>query len=530
MTMTLTREVRFEFDRSAVAYEALCAFLGRRGPGAIAAIAGYAGTGREQNSPKGNVVFFPNSIGGRRELVAFGAANAEAGLNTFLNSALWPDAVLDATEPHPLGKEFYSPIKFPCLWGDIDTLSKVPRPLWRELRRKGCVVVKSGGVGEDGKPSHHIRLYLKEPITDVHEFHRLNGWLAKALGADSKWNAYAWLTLPGMIRFKPNEYPEGRDIAVQQIERGAWTVAELEALFALYAPTPRVVRVADDAASIVAEAVSWDALPRPVRHAWANGFDDESRGLWNYLCLCAEYGMSQGAALHWAIEGRDAGQFPARHSDVSLRTQTSKAFAEVEANGKLNSKSTPETRRKAKARRKDAGSGDDRGIEDFWTARPELTHIRDFALSRRRSPWGVLGVVLARLSTVIPPNYVLPPDSASHGSLNTYVGLIGVPGAGKSATIAAARDAVYVGEVYTPNIGSGEGIAHRYAYYDEKGKDLVPTRDAVLFTCDEIGRLRALMTRAGSTLMSELLTAWSGGPLGFASNDQNLWMSLGVGA
>jgi hypothetical protein len=96
----------------------------------------------------------------------------------------------------------------------------------------------------------------------------------------------------------------------------------------------------------------------------------------------------------------------------------------------------------------------------FWTARPILTHIQAFARARRTSPWAVLGVVLARACTAIPPFVVLPAQTGSVAGLNTFVGLVGPSGSGKDAAARAAEDAVHVGHLDAAGVGSGEG-GHR---------------------------------------------------------------------
>src|SRR5829696_4341629 len=78
---------------------------------------------------------------------------------------------------------------------------------------------------------------------------------------------------------------------------------------------------------------------------------------------------------------------------------------------------------------------------DFWSSRPVLGHVRDFARARRASPWAVLGAVLVRVTVAVPPFLALPPLVGGPASLNIYVGLVGPSGAGKGAAEAVARDA-----------------------------------------------------------------------------------------
>ena len=159
---------------------------------------------------------------------------------------------------------------------------------------------------------------------------------------------------------------------------------------------------------------------------------------------------------------------------------------------------------------------------DFWSSRPVLGHVRDFARARRASPWAVLGAVLVRVTVAVPPFLALPPLVGGPASLNIYVGLVGPSGAGKGAAEAVARDAVRVGHLETASIGSGEGIAHLFARrVRPKGQPsyVERTAEAVLFVVPEVDTLKALDARQGSTLFGELRKGWVGEPLGFAYAD-----------
>jgi hypothetical protein len=166
--------------------------------------------------------------------------------------------------------------------------------------------------------------------------------------------------------------------------------------------------------------------------------------------------------------------------------------------------------------------------DPFWEARESLRHIRQFAYARMVSPWSVLGAVLLRAIYHIPPWVHLPATIGGIGSLNLFCAVVGPSGAGKGTSDAAAKDAFHMGAkpVYKIAVGSGEGISKQYAHYDHKIKNddgtkggLVRDRDRVLFTCPEVDALRALGTRNGSTLISQLRLAYSGEQLGFAYGD-----------
>jgi hypothetical protein len=165
-----------------------------------------------------------------------------------------------------------------------------------------------------------------------------------------------------------------------------------------------------------------------------------------------------------------------------------------------------------------SGTGLSAVAEDFWQTRPVLAHVRDFARARLISPWALLGAVLVRTVAEVPPWVVLPPTVGVEASLNLFVALTGPSGSGKGAAIGAAAAAVKFGEVVTATPGSGEGLAAQYATRDSKGK-ITRLAESVLFIAPEVDTLTALSQRMGSTLLSQLRSAWSGEELGYAYRD-----------
>jgi len=99
-----------------------------------------------------------------------------------------------------------------------------------------------------------------------------------------------------------------------------------------------------------------------------------------------------------------------------------------------------------------------------------------------------------------------------------FVALVGSSGVGKGSAEGAAIRAVHFPEnIYTAPVGSGEGIAHQYAHREKR--DVIQDRDSVLFTVSEVDILTALGQRTGSTLLSQLRSAYSGERLGFGYAD-----------
>jgi hypothetical protein len=164
--------------------------------------------------------------------------------------------------------------------------------------------------------------------------------------------------------------------------------------------------------------------------------------------------------------------------------------------------------------------------EAFWTSCPELGDMRQFARSRRVGPWAMFGVCVAVIVSSVPPYVVLPPLVGHYASLNLFVSLVGKSGNIKSAAIRAAFDWLNVNP--PPNLkkpGSGEGLAKCFAYVKKpKGEPAIQIGKhwSVLAEIPEVDTLTATGGRGGSTLMSELRSAWSGERLGidYAADDK----------
>lgn len=161
--------------------------------------------------------------------------------------------------------------------------------------------------------------------------------------------------------------------------------------------------------------------------------------------------------------------------------------------------------------------------EAFWEADPVFTHIRDFARARVASPWAVLGCSLTRAVAAVPAHVVLPPLTGGVASLNLFVGLIGLSGAGKGAAEAAAADAINFGKQHFARPASGEAITHLYKHREAGNPDPQWNDEdhSWIVSISEIDRLTAQSSRQGSTFMSELRAAWSGEMLGQVAADKS---------
>ena len=161
--------------------------------------------------------------------------------------------------------------------------------------------------------------------------------------------------------------------------------------------------------------------------------------------------------------------------------------------------------------------------QSFYDARATLGHIRTAAHARGLPADAVLGCVLARMAYLTAPELKIPAMVGSVGSLDVIHAIVAPSGMGKSQSMRCARDLLPGpdSEVDGLPIGSGEGLIE--AYYGlvevegengKKRKERQRKHKAVLFEVDEGQILAELAQRSGSTLMTNLRSAWSGGNVG----------------
>lgn len=161
--------------------------------------------------------------------------------------------------------------------------------------------------------------------------------------------------------------------------------------------------------------------------------------------------------------------------------------------------------------------------ENFWAARPELTHIHTAAQAALASPWASLVAALCRITAATEPNVVLPPIlGRGPMSLNLFGAIAGPSGDGKGIALSVAADAIRIPiPIAVASPGSGEGVAHAYLRRvpcpkeDGGGTRLQHHETRVLFVAHEVDTLTAVQSRQASTLMPELRKAYVGEPLGF---------------
>jgi hypothetical protein len=176
---------------------------------------------------------------------------------------------------------------------------------------------------------------------------------------------------------------------------------------------------------------------------------------------------------------------------------------------------------------------------EFWESRDSLKRIRQSAHAAYRSADAVLGVVLARLSSMLPATVRVDTGVGVPASLNMFSVLLGTSSTGKS-TAARLADSLFHLEpgtdelaslvpldestlfVRSTPVGSGEGIADEFmGMLDDIDprtgrvvKRRAQVRDRAMFSADEGAQLLESASRQGSTLLPVLRQSWTGAPFG----------------
>lgn len=153
--------------------------------------------------------------------------------------------------------------------------------------------------------------------------------------------------------------------------------------------------------------------------------------------------------------------------------------------------------------------------DEFWESRAVLRNIRSAAHARARSADAVLGVVLARLSSLLPGSLRIDTGVGGTVALNFYSILLGIPGAGKTSSANIAEGLfpmMYDSDSVAHPVGSGQGIAAAYgAVVDGEFQQNVTK---AFFYADEGAALLAMAKARESTTLATLRAAWMGGTFG----------------
>jgi Protein of unknown function (DUF3987) len=158
---------------------------------------------------------------------------------------------------------------------------------------------------------------------------------------------------------------------------------------------------------------------------------------------------------------------------------------------------------------------------DFWTSREILQHIRDLALSRVISPWGLLGYTLALTSATTDHTIVLPGLGGSLTSMNIFTALIAPTGGGKGETVKAGHELVEYEAYLLANLGPGTGEGFLAGYTEAGVRGNTRTHYNAFVTVDEVRTLGKIIERPGSTVEGVMCSAWAGEMLAFQTSDKS---------
>jgi hypothetical protein len=153
--------------------------------------------------------------------------------------------------------------------------------------------------------------------------------------------------------------------------------------------------------------------------------------------------------------------------------------------------------------------------DEFWDSREILSAIRDAAHQRARSADAVLGVLLARLSSLLPGSLRVDTGVGMPVALNYYTILLGNSAAGKSTSADIAHrllPMMYDADSVAHPLGSGQGIAAAYGSVVEG--EFRQSITKAFFFADEGASLLAQAKARESIVLSTLREAWTGRTFG----------------
>ncbi|MFC8464792.1 hypothetical protein [Streptomyces sp. NPDC057250] len=417
-----------------------------------------------------------------------------------------------------------------------------------------ATVVESGGIAQDGGAKTHVYVPLDVP----HQPHVIEG-LSQALRnrlAGDKFDMTTFLRLPGSwhrkdpdnpVRVSVRRYSTKARVTLSELVSALGTDVESITAQSRVTSERETPTGALGALPKIPEGFNWRAnVPgyapmRKVKREWDGRFDDPYSNIQRYKAAGAlvKEAIRRGLTVHdayaFAMTCKPLLDKQAEENGYSIRKDVARIWRREAGTGdapvavphqpervSAGESDEPDSEPEPKSER------DASREEEFWQARPVLTHIRDFAHSRLVSSWAVFGISVARVMNQIPTEVLLPPLVGGRTGLNFYVGIVDSSGVGKGASESAAEECFEAGNVLSVNIGSGEGIAHAYmsrrkATQEEieegkagRGETVMEMHtQSVLFTAPEIDTLTAIKGRSSSTLSAELRKAWSGERLGF---------------
>lgn len=167
---------------------------------------------------------------------------------------------------------------------------------------------------------------------------------------------------------------------------------------------------------------------------------------------------------------------------------------------------------------------------ELFELRPSLQQVRASALSRAKTPWGVLGGALSESIARIPACYSFLPEFSKRGSANAIIGLVGGSFSGKGTTTDIARGCFIWPSEFAPLLSlmpkSGEAFVKLYkqppspttaqpghTVANAASSEWIQVR---LSSIVEIPEVRSIgsTTKYNGALVDTLLKTWSGEGIG----------------
>jgi hypothetical protein len=153
--------------------------------------------------------------------------------------------------------------------------------------------------------------------------------------------------------------------------------------------------------------------------------------------------------------------------------------------------------------------------DEFWESRAVLADLRDIARTRGTSADAVLGVVLARLASLLPGTLRIDTGIGIPAACNYYSILLGTSGAGKSTAAGLAESLfpmMYDADSVAHPVGSGQGIAAAYGCVVDG--EFRQNATKAFFYAEEGATLLANAKNRESIALATLREAWTGKTFG----------------
>lgn len=412
--------------------------------------------------------------------------------------------------------------------------------VWAELERHAGIPLTAGRIHVSGRGDGGRHLWFLRPIgklsaRGLHEWAEKNGvgrpsgkrsWTS---GIDILHYGHRYTILP------PSPHPDTGQPYTWEIEGRPGQLPEPLAALIVATPAPistpiRVVRDTDSIADWYTTHHSWHDILPTAGWVIVDGGGDEDGAKWRHPNASAE---SSASVRHGCLfVYSDNTDFDVTEDGDPHGITRFRAWAILEHDGNLSEAARRAreirdgpTRRHHTTTTETTPSTDWLNLpEEFWAARPILRHIRQAAHSRIRCADAVFLFALARALTLIPPTVMLPPIAGGKASLNFIGAVVSRSGGGKSSAGAVARELIPIDRkdiVADVPPGSGEGLAELFLeMVSEEGPDgknrqvKRQTKTGAYVYLDEGHALNEMGKRTGSTLLSQLRTAWSGETLG----------------